>query len=180
MGIFDRYTRDARRSIFFARFEAQLRGATAISPEDILLGVCHDKDTRLDRLIGLSRSVDALRTQIKAKFPPKEPLPKAMNELDNPSKRILAYAAEETAMQNAWWVDSSYLVLGILREGGFSGDLLVNNGVTLDLLREKLRNDPEPEPPRPRDSIRFKILVTLLIITALVAAVVTILKAIPY
>ena len=188
--MFERYTEDARRSIFFARYEAHQRGSGYITPLDILLGVCRDENTRLDRLIGLRQSWEMFRTRINAKYPPGESLPKHTDmPLDNESKRVLAYAAEEAEKMNDWWLDSSYLVLGILREGGFTRDLLIENGVTIELLRERLRTDPEARPavpdPLPRNTdygsvTRLKVLAALLILAALIAMIVTMLKAVPY
>lgn len=37
--MFERYTEEARRAIFFARYEAGCRGAGYIEPEHLLLGI---------------------------------------------------------------------------------------------------------------------------------------------
>ena len=40
--MFDRYTEQARRALFFARFEVSQLGGTAIEPEHILLGLIRE------------------------------------------------------------------------------------------------------------------------------------------
>jgi ATP-dependent Clp protease ATP-binding subunit ClpC len=153
MGIFDRYTDDAKRSIFFARYEAAKRGSERITPVDILLGVCRDENTRIARLTRIRQSWEQYRSEIYQRFPPQQELPKDKDlPLDNPSKRILAYAAEEAVKMKEWWLDSSFLILGILREGGFARDLLVKSGITDEILRGQLKSDPEPRPAVPENA----------------------------
>jgi len=62
--VFERYTETARRSIFFARFEANKLVSLFIEPEHLLLGVLHEDRTVVDRL-----SFDEIYAAIARTFP---------------------------------------------------------------------------------------------------------------
>ena len=48
--MFERYTEDARRVLFYARYEASELGSTSINPEHILLGLIRDAAPRIKHL----------------------------------------------------------------------------------------------------------------------------------
>lgn len=53
--MFERYREDAKRAIFFARWEAQQSGSAYIEAEHVLLGLTHDADSKVNQLFGLHR-----------------------------------------------------------------------------------------------------------------------------
>jgi ATP-dependent Clp protease ATP-binding subunit ClpC len=48
--MFERYTREAKRILVFARYEAQIRGSAYIEPEHILFGILREQSGIADKL----------------------------------------------------------------------------------------------------------------------------------
>src|ERR1051326_463948 len=92
--MFERYTENARRAIFFARWEAQQTGSPYIEPIHVLLGLTHDTDSKANQLFSLSAHAENFREQLKPHSATKHSASVDL-PLSNPSKRILAYAAQE-------------------------------------------------------------------------------------
>jgi ATP-dependent Clp protease ATP-binding subunit ClpC len=49
--MFERYTESARRSLFFARYEASQLGSISIEPEHLLLGLLRDSRARIHAML---------------------------------------------------------------------------------------------------------------------------------
>jgi len=92
--MFERYREDARRAIFFARWEAQQTGSAYIEPKHILLGLTHDADSKVNKLFGLSACTENLRILLGV-HASAQPSTSVDLPLSNASKRVLAYAIEE-------------------------------------------------------------------------------------
>ena len=60
--IIERYREDAKRAIFFARWEAQQSSSAYIEPKHILLGLTHDADSKVNQLFGLSACTEDFRS----------------------------------------------------------------------------------------------------------------------
>lgn len=153
--MFERYTEEARRAIFLARYEADRRGSNEITLEDLLLGLLLDPASRVNRIV----AVQHLAEQLRKTFAFIETTGKKNRDLpvNNAVKRALAYTAEEAEKIGENWHDSAHLLLGILREKDSKAALALNGvGVTLEQVREKVRSDridPPTIPPvtfRPR------------------------------
>jgi ATP-dependent Clp protease ATP-binding subunit ClpC len=56
--MFERYTEKARRSIFFARYEAHQFGSSAIETEFLLLGVLRDDKVLANQLLASTKLED--------------------------------------------------------------------------------------------------------------------------
>ncbi len=155
--IFHRYTEPARRAIFFAREFALLDENAEITPIHLLRGLICEGHRRRDSI-----------------FRFEEKLPKELVEdshfvcqsihrldipLENPCKRILAYAVEESDRLRHYWIGDEHLLLGILREGGEAADLLQSAGLHLNSCRSQLRGAPRrnfgPVPAWPRIQMRL-------------------------
>src|SRR5215469_4782747 len=93
--MFEKYTEPARRTIFFARYEASQCGNPEILPEHLLLGILREDRACMLRLLGESADLDAIRRQIEQETPHGD---KTKTSVDLPmslaSKRALAYGAE--------------------------------------------------------------------------------------
>jgi ATP-dependent Clp protease ATP-binding subunit ClpC len=68
--MFERYTEQARRVIFFARFEASQFGSSTIESEHFLLGLIHEDQNGLKRFLPSSTSIEAIRARLKIKSLP--------------------------------------------------------------------------------------------------------------
>jgi ATP-dependent Clp protease ATP-binding subunit ClpA len=113
--MFERYTENARKAIFFAWEEASRFGSSSIESEHLLLGITRSSELELREILKLKDLESTLRAELAATAQlattSKRDLP-----LSNPSKRILAYAAEEAMRLNSPAIGCGHLLLGILRE----------------------------------------------------------------
>ncbi|HET6647378.1 MAG TPA: Clp protease N-terminal domain-containing protein, partial [Pyrinomonadaceae bacterium] len=116
--MFERYTEKARRVIFFARYEASQVGAPAIEPEHLLLGLMREDVDLLRRFCpNGAESGKSIREAIQAQTSPREKLSPSMElPLASESKRILAFAHEESDTLQHRHVGTEHFLLGLLRQ----------------------------------------------------------------
>jgi len=132
--MFERYTEEARRVIFFARYEASQFGSPYIEAEHLLLGLMRE-DRSLTHVFRLN--VDELRSEISKAFPAREKVSTSVDlPLDNAAKRILTYAAEEAERLADRDIGTEHIFLGILREEKtLAAQLLFERGIRLQEAR---------------------------------------------
>jgi len=144
--MFERYTEKARRAIFFARYEASRYGSPFITNEHILLGLLREEKKIFETLFSDWEKSARLEEQVRAqqeKNASKEQIPASVDlPLDNPAKRVLAYAAEEAERLNDRHIGTEHLLLGLLREPSPAFEILAANGIDLRNTREKLHAEP--------------------------------------
>jgi ATP-dependent Clp protease ATP-binding subunit ClpC len=115
--MFERYTEAARRVIFFARYEASVHGSPYICPEHIFLGVVRETRISVAALFGGEEKLESIRARVSAAAAKPDKISTAADlPLDNGSKRVLAYAAEEAERAKEQWIDGGHLLLGLMRE----------------------------------------------------------------
>jgi ATP-dependent Clp protease ATP-binding subunit ClpC len=138
--MFERYREDARRAIFFARWEAQQSGSAYIEPAHLLLSLTHDA-AKANQLFGLAAHAESFRQQLashaSAQSSTSVDLP-----LSNTGKRVLAYTAEEADKLASRPIGTEHLLLGLLREK--SSDVVVAlaaMGINLHSARNRIRED---------------------------------------
>jgi len=139
--MFERYREDARRAIFFARWEAQQSNSAYIEPEHLLLSLTHDADSKANQLFSLTTHAEDFRKQVKlnssAKSSSSVDLP-----LSNASKRILAYSAEEADRLTSRTIGTEHLLLGLLREKKSNvPEALAAVEIDLRSARNRIRDD---------------------------------------
>jgi ATP-dependent Clp protease ATP-binding subunit ClpC len=136
--MFERYTEQARRAIFFARYQAQQFGSKRIEPAHLLLGLLHDSQSSANLLFGLNNHANNFRLKIAEAYPPAQPLPKTAElPLSQSNKRVLAYTAEEASRLGSDPIDTQHIVLGLLREKDpVTSALLLEAGVELKSARD--------------------------------------------
>lgn len=139
--MFERYTEQARRALFFARFEAfQLRSAF-IESEHLLLGLLRDEQSLTTRLFARARlSFDEIQRQVKARTVRHAPL-SASSEVpfSDGSKRVLHYAAQEADRLLHGEIGTEHLLLGLLREEhGVAAIILNEHGLRLSSVRDDI------------------------------------------
>jgi hypothetical protein len=142
--MFERYTEKARRTIFFARYEASQFGAPYIETEHLLLGLLRENKALTNRFLRPHASVESIRKQIEDHTTIREKVSTSVDlPLSNECKRVLAYAAEEAERLSHKHIGSEHLLLGLLREEKcFAFEILHERGLTLDRLREELATAP--------------------------------------
>jgi ATP-dependent Clp protease ATP-binding subunit ClpC len=140
--MFERYTEKARRVIFFARYEALQYGSQVISPEHILLGLIREDKTMSSRFFAFrsSLSVDAIRREVESRIVLREKMPQSAElHLAPETKRILAFAHEESERLRSRTIGTEHLLLGLLREErSIAAEILFENGVRLQFVREEI------------------------------------------
>jgi hypothetical protein len=140
--MFERYTEKARRTIFFARYEASQFGASFIETEFLLLGLLRENKELVNRFFHSYAAVESIRKQIENHTTPREKVPTSLDlPLSHECKRVLVYGAEESDRLNHRYIGADHLLLGLLREEKcFAAQLLRERDLTLDLVREQVRH----------------------------------------
>lgn len=151
--MFERYNERARRSIFFARYEASQFGSPSIETEHILIGLLREDKALTNRLLPSHTAVEQIRKEIERATVPREQISTSVDlPLSNECRRVLAYANEESGRFGHKIIGTEHLLLGLLREErGLAAQLLNSVGVTLTLAREDLQKHgaPAPHPTSP-------------------------------
>jgi methylmalonyl-CoA/ethylmalonyl-CoA epimerase len=152
--MFERYTEGARRTVFFARYEASMDGSKSIEPEHILIGMLHDRGEPLPRLLPAEMTLDNLRKRVRAGADEREKIATSVElPLAPEAKKVLAYAHEESDRLGHRHIGNEHLLLGLLRtEGTLAEAVLREYGLDLTHLRESIGQFPDSEIPASRTS----------------------------
>jgi len=132
--MFERYTQDALRALFFARSEASLLGGTTIEPEHLLLGLIRE-----GRAIHLPpEQLDAARRAVEQQLARRERISTGVEmPFGLRTQRILNLAVEEADALHQSYIGSEHLLLGLLREDDpIAAASLRTAGVQLEEVRE--------------------------------------------
>jgi hypothetical protein len=144
--MFEHYTDHARRTVFFARFEASKMGTPQIETEHLLLGILREDRVFRERLPG---GPQLLRTRIERSAAPTERFSTSVDlPLSPDCRRALACAAEESAALEHKSIDCGHLLLGLLRvETSAAAIILREFGIEYATYREVVAKPPAvPEP----------------------------------
>jgi hypothetical protein len=144
--MFERYTEQARRIVFFGRFEASRRPNGYIEPEHLLLALCRE-DPRLKQRLP-EGALEEIERQVDSQFPSRTPLAPSQDiPLSQAAKRVLHSAMDEAAKLDSHAIDTPHLVLGLLTMGG-AASMLQPYGIGYLSYREDLkRTSPPPSFP---------------------------------
>ena len=138
--MFEKYTEEALRVIFFSRYEASQFGSPSIEAEHLFLGLIRQTPCFAQapfNAIALKKLVES-RLEKGAKTSTSVDLPISAH-----AKLILQFTAEEAQKLGSERIGTEHLLLGFLREGGsFPAELLRGEGVHLEILRERLKSPP--------------------------------------
>jgi ATP-dependent Clp protease ATP-binding subunit ClpC len=139
--MFDRYTESARRSLFFARYEASRLGSVSIDPEHLLLGLLRDSRA-LSTLTAVSP--EGLRQEIEKAVVFKEKLSTSVEiPFTEASKRVLQFAADEADALRHTYIGTEHLLLGLLgEEHSAAAAALAAHGVRLSDVRQAVEKLP--------------------------------------
>jgi len=149
--MFERYTESARRTLFFARYEASQRGSVSIASEHLLLGLIREVNSPVGRLLVkfhvspavVLQEVDA-RARSGERVPPSMEIP-----FSEETKHCLRFAAEEADRLHHNHIGPEHLFLGLLRvDRSLAASILAAQGVTLEKARDEIGSElPPPSPP---------------------------------
>jgi hypothetical protein len=138
--MFERYTEAARRSLFFARYEASMLGSVAIDTHHLLLGLLKDPDPLITHLLA-GTPIHALRQLIYTRAGAgTSPIALSVEiPFNSKVKHVLQYALEEANRLLHDPIGPEHLLLGLLRlEQGLAWDILSESHIALAPVREAL------------------------------------------
>lgn len=151
-----------------AREQASGSVSSQIEPEDLLIGLLRENKL-LNRFIGSPETVDSIERRITSGKPTREPQITSLDSghrvhgrpqapvrhipalpddperwadlpLSHTSKRVLAYAAEESDHLNHRHIGTEHILLGLLREKGTLAAMILNElGLEVEALRKRLQ-----------------------------------------
>jgi ATP-dependent Clp protease ATP-binding subunit ClpC len=147
--MFERYTERARRTLFFARYEASELGQRSIEAEHLLLGLLREGKGLTFKILEKAQiSYDAARSAMLTtgeRFPTSVEIP-----FSEATKRVLQLAASEADFMDHNYIGTEHLLLGILaEETSEAAAILTKHGLTLEGVRTEiidLLNEPPPAP----------------------------------
>jgi uncharacterized protein (TIGR02246 family) len=117
MQMFECYTEQARRVIFFARFEASNYGSRTIETEHLLLGLLNSRVGPPPSALRQVGTPESIRSDVEARIIRGEPFSGSVEvPLSMESKNVLNYAADSAEQLQHPRVEAVHLLLGILRE----------------------------------------------------------------
>ncbi len=133
-------TERARRTLFFARYEAAQAGATMIGSEHLLLGLLREGDEIIETLLQRCQvSSEALRVDLGPAARVTETQTPAELPLAEDGRRVLLLAAHEAEVLGQPAVGNEHILLGTLRlEGCIAARVLAKHGLSLLSVREEL------------------------------------------
>ena len=156
--MFERYSERGRRTIFFARYEASQYGCDHIEAEHILLGIFRaDKDLETRFLPAAAPAL--IRNRVDKRFGSR---PKIATSIDLPlsgeSKRVLAYAVEESERFSHKHVGSEHLVLACcVRNRALLPNCCASKVCSWRRFEKRLRVLNSPPASRRRRGERFRL-----------------------
>jgi len=139
--MFERYTEKARRVIFFARYEASQFGAHAIEPEHLLLGLMREVKTLTGRFFPRAQlSIESIRKEIEGRTLLREKISTSVElPLAPETKKVLAFAHEESDRLQHRHIGTEHLLLGLLREErSMAAEILYERGLRLNAVRDEI------------------------------------------
>lgn len=116
--MFERYTEQARRSVFFARYVAGHQRATCITTAHLLVGLAWEGKTRIAEIDLSKNRIPELCLLLGIPWPLGKASKKQLMtdlRLDKNAKMALMYAVEEANLDRHPSIDSDHLVRGLLR-----------------------------------------------------------------
>jgi ATP-dependent Clp protease ATP-binding subunit ClpC len=139
--MFERYTEEARRVLFYARYEASQLGSYSIEGEHLLLGLMRRPQGLIraifDRAhLPLERISEGIATQSAGR-------PKVPTSVEIPFgddvKRSLMLAADEAELARDGDIGCEHLLLGLLRQPtSGAASILLGYGLQLEGVREAI------------------------------------------
>src|SRR6476620_9920326 len=132
--MFERFTEKARRTVFFARYEANQLGSQEITSEHLLLGLLRDDKAVLRHLL-LKIDYESVRSDVVTRVQPGGPI-LSLNvdlPLSDDAKLVLKFAMEEADRLNMRHIGTEHLLLGMLCDAEFpSAKILVRFGADFE------------------------------------------------
>ena len=157
--MFERYTEQARRVLFFGRYEASQLGSVSIETEHLLLGLIRESKGLASRIFARSNlPIEKIRAEIQRRVVIRAMVSTSVEiPFSAPTKRALQFAAEEADRLLHHHIGTEHLLLGLLREEQSIAAAVLNEaGLRLESVRDAIvqlqgRDGRIEEPPRAFD-----------------------------
>lgn len=152
--MFEKYTEAARKTVFYARYEASRFGSNRIETQHLLLGILHADRSLAIRVFKSQKNVEELRERLTQEAPRATKISTSIDlPLSSESKRVLDYAAEEAARLQQPYITPEHLLLGIARlETTIAARIVLESGITISQLEQEAKgaqNAATTTPARP-------------------------------
>ena len=169
--MWQRFTEQARKVVFYAQEETQKFGEGYVSTEHLSLGLVRESDGAATRVLEkLGVSLNRVRVEVEKQLPRGDARPSQDMTLTPRAKRVIDLAYEEARELNNSYIGTEHLLLGLVREGdGLAARVLAKLGVELERARREVMalqdqegggaKDPterKPSPPPPDPWARFR------------------------
>jgi len=135
--MFERYTERARRTLFFARYEASQLGGLTIEPEHLLLGLLRDGKGLTSKIFARAHvSLSDVQREIEKRATGEKKSTQIEIPFSAPTKRVLKQAATEADDLGHHSIGTEHLLLALLAERDAGTTALPIEGLTLDRARQ--------------------------------------------
>jgi ATP-dependent Clp protease ATP-binding subunit ClpC len=138
--MFERYTEQARRTLFFARYEASQLGSRSIDTEHLLLGLTRENKGLLSTILARwNIAYLDVREEVERRAGLADPVPTSIEIPFSPKVKLaLQFAAEEADRLQHNYIGTEHLLLGVLREESTARAILAARGVRIDEVRSAI------------------------------------------
>ncbi len=138
--MWQRFTENARKVVFFAQEEAGMLGENYVSTEHLLLGIVRVPESiGAQMLEGLGIKLEVVRASVKAFVRQGKGRTGQNMQLTPRAKRVIDLAYDEARQLRHNYIGAEHLLLGLRREeDGVAARVLIGLGVTLEALHESL------------------------------------------
>jgi ATP-dependent Clp protease ATP-binding subunit ClpC len=138
--MFERYTENARRALFFSRYEASELGHVEIRSEHLLVGLLRTTAGLGARLLGDRVSLHDIHREIEQRSALHEKVPTSVEiPFTHDTKQILQSAAEEADNLRHRHIGTEHLLLAMLRdEKSETAQMLIRRGVRYPAVRDEV------------------------------------------
>jgi len=141
--MFERYTEQARRTLFFARYEAFQAASAFIETEHVLLGLFRDDQSPAARALARAGvSLGAIRTEIESRTARRVRTPLSPADdvpFSEETESVFRYAEQEAERLLHPHIGPEHLLLGLFREErGLAATILKECGLRLASVRDDI------------------------------------------
>lgn len=135
--MFERFTQEARRALFFSRYEAAQAGRMRISPEHVLLGVIRSASGLTHTLLTTAGvTADDARTATTIGDNVGKPIAGGVEiPFQTLANAVFVAAADEADKLGHNEIATVHLLLGVLRESDSAGAFLASRGLSIESVR---------------------------------------------
>lgn len=143
--MFERYSEGARRTIFFARYEAGQYGSDSIEPEHLLLGLIREDRRLARRVFQRPGAAESIRKEIDVQVIHRDRISTTIEiPFSAESKQVLRLAANSAEKFGQRDVDNVHLLLAILRtEECPAAQILQRHSVAGNIIEQMVQNRTE-------------------------------------